>query len=178
MSLTELLPERLRLVPEIYAMESALGAQVDRAGAALEDAKAQLVLGTATWGLDLWEAALGLKTQAGKDADFRRSRIRSKLRGQGTTTAAMLKNVAESFSNGAVEIIEHPAESRFEVKFVGTIGIPPNMDDLTAAIEDIKPAHLAYTYIIIYRTWDMVAAMTWAQAGAYTWDQLKEGDLN
>jgi hypothetical protein len=178
MSLLELLPDRLRRAPEIAAMETALGAQTDALRAALADAGVQLVLDTATWGLDLWEKALGLKTEAGKDLDFRRSRVRSKLRGQGTTTAAMLQNVAESFSNGAVEIIEHPAESRFEVKFVGTIGIPPNMDDLTAAIEDIKPAHLAYTYIIIYRTWDMVAAMTWAQAGAYTWDQLKEGDLN
>ena len=90
----------------------------------------------------------------------------------------MLQNVAESFSNGAVEIIEYPAESRFEVKFVGTIGVPPNMDDLTAAIEDIKPAHLAYKYIIRYRTWDMVGKMTWDEAGAYTWDQLKEGTLN
>ncbi|MEA4955758.1 MAG: putative phage tail protein [Pseudoflavonifractor sp.] len=178
MKLIDMLPERLRLVPEIYAMEEALGEQADRAGAALEDAKAQLVLDTATWGLDLWEAALGLTTEAGKSLDFRRSRVRSKLRGQGTTTAAMLQNVAESFSNGAVEIIEYPAEARFEVKFVGTVGVPPNMDDLTAAIDDIKPAHLAYTYLIIYRTWDMVAEMTWDQAGAYTWDQLKEGDLS
>ena len=178
MSLTEMLPERLRLVPEIAAMEAALGEQVEAAGAALAEARAQLALDTAPWGLALWEKALGLSTEAGKDPEYRRSRCRSKLRGQGTTTIAMLQNVAESFSNGAVEIIEYPAESRFEVKFVGTIGVPPNMDDLTAAIEDIKPAHLAYKYIIRYRTWDMVGKMTWDEAGAYTWDQLKEGTLN
>lgn len=159
-------------------MEAALGEQVEAAGAALAEAQAQLALDTATWGLTLWEKALGLSPEAGKDPEYRRSRCRSKLRGQGTTTAAMLRNVAESFSNGAVEIIEYPAESRFEVKFVGTIGVPPNMDDLTAAIEDIKPAHLAYSYLILYRTWDKVAGMTWDEAGAYTWDQLKEGTLN
>lgn len=177
-ALIDRLPSYYRESRQIAELERAVGASAEALRLAKEDVFAQLWVDTATWGLDLWEKALGLKTEAGKSLDFRRSRVRSKLRGQGTTTAAMLQNVAESFSNGAVEIIEHPAESRFEVKFVGTVGVPPNMDDLTAAIDDIKPAHLAYTYIIIYRTWDQAAAMTWDQAGAYTWNQLKEGDLS
>ena len=177
-TLIDLLPPYYRESRQIAELETALGDLAKSLQLAKEDVFAQLWVDTATWGLDLWEKALGLSTEGGMDTDYRRSRCRSKLRGQGTTTAAMLQNVAESFSNGAVEIIEYPAEARFEVKFVGTVGVPPNMDDLTAAIDDIKPAHLAYTYIIIYRTWDMVAGMTWDQAGAYTWNQLKEGDLS
>ena len=49
-------------------------------------------------------------------------------------TKAMIQNVAESFSNGAVDILEYSSEYRFEIKFTGTLGIPPNMEDLTATI--------------------------------------------
>lgn len=49
------------------------------------------------------------------------------------TTVAMIQNVAESFSNGTVAVTEFPSRYRIEIKFVGSIGTPPNMDDLTAA---------------------------------------------
>lgn len=38
---------------------------------------------------------------------LRRTRILNKLRGAGTTTKQMIQNVAESFSNGQVEIVEY-----------------------------------------------------------------------
>lgn len=163
--------------PEIRAIQGALDVQAEKLLAARDGLMEQLNVETATWGLSTWEKALGLRTDVSKDLEYRRSRIKSKLRGQGTTTVAMIQNVAESFSNGQVDVLEHPAEYRFDIKFTGTIGIPPNMEDLTAAIEEIKPAHLAYDYIIIFRTWEMVAGMTWNEAAAYTWDQLREGAL-
>ena len=81
----------------------------------------------------------------------------------------MIQNVAESFSNGAVDVLEYPAEYRFEIKFTGTLGIPPNLDDLSAALEEIKPAHLAYDYIILYRTW--------GELEEKTWDEILGGEL-
>lgn len=100
------------------------------------------------------------------------SRITAKLLGQGTVTPALLRHVAASFTNGDVEIIERPEEYRFEVKFVSMAGIPPNMNDLKAAIEAIKPAHLVCGYLILYRTWGDVAAMTWGETALYTWEGL------
>ena len=89
----------------------------------------------------------------------------------------MIQNMAESFSNGEVAVIEDAANYHFDIKFVGTIGIPPNMDDLTAAINEIKPAHLTYAYIYVYNTHGNLAAYTHAQLAAYTHAQLREGTL-
>jgi uncharacterized protein YmfQ (DUF2313 family) len=137
----------------------------------------QLNVETATWGLDLWEKAYGIKTDVSKSYAFRRARIESKMRSQGVTTVAMIKNVAESFSNGEVDVIEHPEEYRFEIKFIGTLGIPPNMDDLTGAIKEIKPAHLDFAYVYTFITWDKVEAYhhTWDEWDAknLTWDEFE-----
>ena len=75
-------------------------------------------------------------------------------------TAEMLKNIAESFSGGECEVIEQNGEYRFDIKFVGNIGTPPNMQDLINALEEAKPAHLAYrflyTYLLIREIHDVV----------------------
>ena len=171
------LPERLRKSLEVEEFEQALQFWADKLQFDKEDLFEQFFIRTATWGLRLWEDFIGIEPDISMPYAFRRARIESKLRGLGITTKAIIENVAASFSNGSVEVIEHNEEYRFDMKFTGTIGIPPNMDDLTQAIDGIKPAHLAYAYIILFRVWDMVAHMTWEQAGAYTWDQLREGTL-
>jgi len=175
--LLDLLPDYYRDSAEVVELQGAFEHWTDALDAARDDLLAQLNVDTATWGLRQWETALGLATDAGKSYPFRRTRVLSKLRGFGTSTPAMIQNVAESFSNGDVAILEYNAESRFEVKFVGTIGIPPNMDDLTAALDEIKPAHLSYTYIYIYRTHAALAAYTHAQLAAWTHGTLREGAL-
>lgn len=133
----------------------------------------QLNVDTATWGLKSWEEALGIPVEVTKDPAFRRSRVKSKLRGAGVTTVAMIQSVAESFSNGDVEVTEQPERYRVAIKFVGTIGIPPNMEDLTAALREIMPAHLGWDYIIIYNTHAALGAFTHAQLAQYTHDQLR-----
>lgn len=176
MKLIGYLPQRHRGT-EIGLFQRALEPLTAAQEAAHDDFVAQLWPTTATWGLSAWEEALGIQTDAAKDTAFRRTRIVSKLRGSGPVTVEMIKNVAASFSGGDVEVIEYPAEYRFEVKFVGTIGIPPNMEDLTAALDEIKPAHLAYTYVIIYRLWSQVKPYTWGDLTACSWDDVKGGDL-
>lgn len=163
--------------PETIAIIDALGGEANDLRAALEDLIAQCDINTATWGLSYWERQVGIDVDVSKDPAYRRTRIISKLRGTGTVTVAMIQNVAESFANGDVEVIEDAQNYHFDIKFVGRMGIPPNMDDLTATIEEIKPAHLTYGYIYVYRTWAVVAPMTWAQTALYTWQHLKEGEI-
>lgn len=103
--------------------------------------------------LTRWEKILNLDCDNNVNANFRRSRIYSRLRGQGTFTVAFLQNVAESFENGEVDVIEDNANYAFTVKFVGVKGIPSNLDDLKAVIEELKPAHLAVNYIFAYMLW-------------------------
>lgn len=125
----------------------------------------------AGWGLDRWEEMLGLPGYADKSLDQRRSRIISKLRGMGTVTAALIKNVAESYTNGMVEVAEYPETYSFIVTFADQHGIPPNYEDLQAAIEEIKPAHLTVDYLLRYLIWNEL------DAAELTWEQLDGKNL-
>lgn len=176
MRLIEYLPQRHRWT-EIGQFQRALEPLMAAQEAAHDDFVAQLWPTTATWGLSAWEKALGIQTDVSKDIGFRRTRVTSKLRGNGPATVGMIRSVAASYSGGEVEVIEYPAEFRFEIKFVGTIGIPPNMEGLTATLDEIKPAHLAYTYIIVYRPWSEIKARTWGALASHTWGAIKEGEL-
>lgn len=177
MKLIEYPRQEVRASPEVQAILGGFQLGVDGVRKALADAAEQLDVQTATWGLALWEDALGLTTQAEKDTDYRRTRVLAKLRGPGTTTAEAIRNVAASFSGGAVEVVEVPAEYRIEVHFVDTVGLPPNLNDLKAAIEEIVPAHLAVGYVSTLKTWDDVSGMTWDSVAALTWEELRGGTL-
>jgi hypothetical protein len=176
MTLLEMLPPYYQKSAEVADLQNAINAEVEKVRSAKDDLLLQLNVETATWGLDLWEKAYGIKTDVSKSYAFRRSRIESKMRSQGVTTVAMIKNVAESFSNGEVDVIEHPEKYRFEIKFIGTLGIPPNMDDLTAAIEEIKPAHLDFAYVYIYVTHRQLKQLTHAELAAFTHAQIRNGE--
>lgn len=120
------------------------------------------------------EKDAGLTPDTNADIDTRRGRVMSKLRGSGTVTKSMMKNVAASFVNGDIEIIEYPSEYCFAVKFTSRTGVPYNITDIQAMIEEIKPAHLAVEYIFTYRLWqDVIETLQdWEEARSYTWDWL------
>lgn len=134
----------------------------------------QFCVNTATFTLENWERELGIPVDNTKSADYRRSVIKSKLRGAGTITINLIKNVAESFSTAEVEVIEDNANYQFIIKFVGTLGIPPNMADLQAAIEDIKPAHLGFTFEYTYNTYNTLSQFTHDHLALYTHLELRE----
>lgn len=133
----------------------------------------QCFVNTATWGLKFWEEFLGITVDENKAIDYRRSTIKAKLRGTGTIKVKLIKNVAESFSNGEVEITENIQPFIFEVKFVGARGIPPNLGDLKSAINEIKPAHLSVQYTFTYTVWKEVKNLTWGQVKGDNWNNLK-----
>ena len=47
------------------------------------------------------------------------------------------------------------------------------MDDLTASLREIVPAHLQWDYVLIYNTWNMTKLHTWNELKARTWAQVK-----
>ncbi|MEC0239244.1 YmfQ family protein [Paenibacillus dokdonensis] len=128
----------------------AKGGEMDMLYQALEAAAAQFYVHTATWGLSRWEFELGIPTDAAKPLEQRRAVVKSKLRGVGQFSGALVKNVAEAYDGGKVEVFFQPEEWGFTVKFIDTVGIPPNLEDLKAALEEIKPAHLAVKYAFNY----------------------------
>jgi hypothetical protein len=96
----------------------------------------------------------------------------SKLRGIGTVTVSLIKSVAEAYDGGAVEVTLQPEAYTFTIKFVDTRGIPPNLDDLKAVIEEIKPAHLAVEYAFTYTQWGELKQTTWDNLNNFTWGEV------
>lgn len=141
----------------------------------LEDLQKQFYIDTATWGLDLWEEEYGITTNLNYSYEQRREVVKAKKRGQGTTTKQMIKNVAEAFSGGEVDVIENTGPYIFTIQFVGVKGIPRNMQAFINMLEDIKPAHLAYEFKYTYTVWNFLREkkLTWNNSKAKTWDQLK-----
>lgn len=177
MKLLDYLRPGLKNSLDVQAIQAGLQVSNDAKWAALEDAKAQLDIETATWGLPIWERKYGLPVEVDRPLSFRRSRVKAKMRGLGTTTAESIQNVAASFSGGEVEVTEIPEEYRVAIHFVGAIGLPPNLADLKAAIGEIIPAHLAVDYISTLKTWNDVSHITWAAAGTMTWEEMRGGSL-
>lgn len=143
----------------------------------IENVLNQFFANTADTSLERWEKDLGLEVINNYDTSYRRSKILSRLRGKGTTTIAMIKNVAESFQNGEVNVIEDNANYSFTIKFVGIKGIPPNIEDVYKSIEEIKPAHLAVNYEFRYATWNELSTYDESNLYKYTWGGLLNGEL-
>lgn len=116
----------------------------------------QFFIDKALWGLSTWEKELNIERNPSMSIMDRREIIKARLRGRGTTTKAMIKNTAEAFSGGEVDVIEYPGEYRFVVKFIGIRGIPRNMQGFIDMLDTIKPAHLTYSFKYTYTTCQML----------------------
>lgn len=134
----------------IRADMQAKGMELDALYQALNETLDQFFVRNATWGLDQWECELGIDTDHSKPITQRRALVESKLRGAGQFSGRLVKSVAEAYDGGTVDVSIQPAEWSFTIKFIDTVGIPPNLDDLKAVIEEIKPAHLAVEYEFSY----------------------------
>lgn len=178
MDLIKLLPDYYGRNVTMQTLQEILSAATDELDDGLSSTIQQCFAATASTLLSRWENLLGLEIDVTKSDEFRRERIAAKMSGSGTTTKAMIIDTASRYSNGEVEVIEDNANSRFTIRFVGTLGIPGNMEDLKLTIEEIKPAHLAVTYEYIYNTWDDIGALTWNQAAAYTWEGIRTVNVN
>ena len=108
----------------------------------------QLFIETATWGLARWEKIFGILTDERKLLDQRRAVLKAKVRGAGVTTVSLVKEVAESWYNGAIEVIEAP--EKVSIKFNSNFGIPDNLSDVEKALREIIPAHLLIEYLFSY----------------------------
>lgn len=171
-NLMELLPDYYQGIKETQELQTILGYKVGNIKQKTEDILEQSFISSATQGLDRWEKIFGIQTDSSKSYERRREILLAKLRGTGTTTKEMIKSVARAFSGGEVDVIEYPEEYRFMVHFIGIKGIPQNMAGLIAALDEIKPAHLAYGFKYTYTVWQQIN-MTWQQAKQKTWGDLK-----
>lgn len=143
----------------------------------IKDVLRQFFIDHATWGLARWEAICGIPIDENKPEEQRRSVIKSKIRGAGTVTLAVIKNVADSFQNGEIKVEENFADYEVVITFIGKRGVPPNENDVRAALREIVPAHLNLKFQYTYLLWNELdfAQLTWDELDALnmTWDELE-----
>ncbi|WP_411735925.1 putative phage tail protein [Paenibacillus sp. M2] len=161
--LMNLLPPLYENVLEMQLLTETEGVELDKLTVGLESVLDQFYPESATWALERYERDLQIPTNQAKPEDQRRSVIISKMRGSGKVSGSMLKNVAQAYESGGIEVSVDPVEYRILIRFIDTWGLPPNLDDLKAAIEDIIPAHMTVEYRLRYLTISEVESMTLAE---------------
>jgi len=170
--------EMLRALPAYYepilemrVILQAEGDQVDRLQADIADQFNQRFASTATWDLPEWEEELGIIPPAGQPLEQRRAVVRSKMRGIGKFTGRLLKSVAEAYDNGSVDITFDPPTGTFAVTFISIWGIPPNLSNTIAAIEEIVPSHLLVEFSFTYLSFGVL------QSAGLTFGELESEGL-
>ncbi|MFJ8261399.1 putative phage tail protein [Rummeliibacillus sp. NPDC094406] len=143
----------------------------------LDVAERNIFLDTAIESLSIFERDLGIQFNKSLSYDQRREQIASRNRASfDQTTEATIKSVAAAYSNGEVEINSTNIPGVYEIKFVGTIGIPNNMVGLQSALEIIMPAHLDWKFSFIYNTWHIWKDKTWGGVRDKNWNDLRIWD--
>lgn len=174
MDLMMLLPDNYKGNLSMEEMQGIVSRDINQLASDYELTINQCFVNTATHLLSRYEKIYEIQVDITKSDTFRRERLRAKIRGTGTVTKQMIKDVAKSYSNGDVEVIENSADYSFIVKFVGTIGIPANMEALTITMEEIKPAHLSYTFEYIYNTNVILSKFNHEELAIFNYQQLRE----
>ncbi|MCM3494569.1 YmfQ family protein [Paenibacillus lactis] len=140
------LPSYYDGVLEIEQLTSTEGPEVDLLATRIEELLDQSYPESATWAISRYEKDLQITAEAGKPIEQRRSVVISKMRGHGNVSGSLIKNVAQAYDGGEVDVSVTPADYKITITFIDTLGIPPNLDDLKNALNDIKPAHLTLEY--------------------------------
>ncbi len=182
--LTRRLDPRLDKIDAFRELTDTESVEFEHHDLALKDLESNMTLsGTTSSMIDRREAVYGIASNPSKPLDQRVAVLVAKFRGQGTTTKAFIKNVAISFEYGEVDVVDDEAPYTVNIIFESVLGMPPNMDDFIEALEEVKPAHIAFIYTYKYNTWDDFEAFhhtfdEW-EAIHVTWDELmtyKEDD--
>ncbi len=131
-------------------------------------------LDTAIESLNLHERDLGIQNVSKLRYDQRREQISSRYRSSfDQTTEETIKSVAMAFSNGEVEVNKTDTPGLYEIKFIGTKGIPNNIEGLKEALDIVIPAHLGLTYTFTYNPWEFISSKTWGEVADMTWNDLR-----
>lgn len=140
----------------------------------LQVVERNIFLDTAIESLPIRERDLNIESVKSLRYDQRREQISSRYRAAfDQTTEETIKSVASAYSNGDVEINKTDVVGVYEIKFVGTRGIPYNIEGLKKALDIIFPAHLGLTYVFTFTPWEEMINQTWGSVADKNWDDLR-----
>ena len=154
-------------------------AEVDLLNNNIQDLINNLFVETATWSLVNWEKKYNIPIDLEDTLENRRSRILARMVSEGQPfTKETIELIANQFTNGSVEVIEHLESDYVTVKFVSTKGIPPKIQDVYDAINEVKASWLDIDYEFIFNTVNYLRKFTVAELRQYTVEELRTEELN
>nr|WP_286674019.1 putative phage tail protein [Clostridium sp. ZBS2] len=130
---------------KIYDLEQD---EIEKLTLNIRDLLNQCFVETSTWGIKYWEDFLNIVPDDSKSIESRRSNVLARLRGEGTTSKEVIKQIAKSFIND-VEVKEKNENYSFEVYLKSRDGFSKMLELLYSAVEEVKPAHLKAKYKLI-----------------------------
>lgn len=155
------LPTFLKKSGVFKATADAESAEHEKILEAIKDVFKQLYVSDATWGLEIWENVLGIKSRENYTYNLRRANILTRLIGLKTSTLAVMEGIVNTYGSGY--IIEHNDRYYFNVycSAPSDAAIQAMHDDLVV----YRPAHLGLNIYLGY-SWD--GDITWD--GSHTYD--------
>lgn len=115
---------------------------------AVADVVDQFFVGTADWGLELWEASLGLAPEQTGGLETRRARVLAKLNTRGVTTVQAIRDMVEIVTGRKGDVAEHFDQYTFSVIVHFLLAdTTANIRTLFRQVEEIKPAHLSFDIV-------------------------------
>ena len=163
------------IIKDIYESQQA---EADLLNNNIQDLINNLFVETATWSLEKWEEKYNIPIDLEDTLENRRSRILARMVAKGQPfTKETIEVISNQFTNGEVEVIEHLEDDYFTVKFVSIMGIPPKIQDVYDAINEIKASWLDVEYEFKYNTVHDVRQFTVKEIQKYTVKDLTEKNL-
>ena len=170
-------PWFIRNSPVLTRLVDTYGDELDVFLGLHTDVIAQMFVRTSTWGLDYWEAELGLPYTGELTDSERADRIVAKMRSYRQGTPFVIRLVANAYNLGDVTPIEDFVGRRLIIRFNDIRGIPTNLGDLQATMEYLVRASAIIEYEFSYMIWQEIkdAGVTWDElkANNITWAQLR-----
>lgn len=151
---------------------SALGAALDGAYGALSELERELFLGSAEgFGLANYEGLLPVKP-AYRTIEDRQNALMGLIRMDGASFTLEAVNKTLCGCGIAAEATESGSRMTVIISFPGTRGIPENIEQLQAAIDQIIPCHLGTSYFYVYTPW------SYLESCFATWDDIESLSLS
>ena len=170
MSMMERLPYYYRkseVVKELYRVIQLLLDKLS-AGAAAEEMRLFI---TTTDDFTLHEKDVRL-SEIVADNETKRSRVLAKLQGYNLLTKEELERYIKIYDKTGCTVTEDFANYTINIVFSGRTGVPYNIDEIKAAVDEVKPAHIKVEYGYIKNTWNDIHRKLglWKNGVGFTWN--------
>ncbi len=172
----EMLPWYYRKSQVVKDLYDVIAAALERLELDVSELDRDLFIATTT-DFTRHEADVGLASVSA-DAETKRARVITRLQGNNLLTLSELKRIVTDYDKTGCTIEEDYANYTVTIIFSGRKGRPYNFEQIQAAIDVLKPAHIKINYEFMKNTWaDMRSKLgIWANAHQFTWSGIKVYD--